>query len=363
MALKISHKSSVNSYDFWNSIYDDKTVKPRLSLARGFFTRFSQGDIPLLVDAFKDWRDYSEFLLLRADNRVTNERKFFAVKCSKRGNDVFARRLDQKLGFLKTNMNFFNPKKFDERQGHNVKTKILWITLTYNSNRCSLEEAWKNIGSEFNLWITNLRNKYGKVWYVAFPQAFPNQNGEGYGYPHFHVIMLFEGKKSKESEKEEKVEFHVFRRMEKNREGKLGLVYRIKERYEFENQGKWHSFIDIKALSSMRAVWNYAKKHCYNAGYGSSDEASLNNAVMWLFKKKSFNMSGEFRKKYIEFITALRSSKVVGQKTLDGDLLKDWIFSLLGVFSFSDLGLLEKPVKWRFDVDSEVVHSLMNRFR
>ncbi len=351
MALKVSLKSSVNSYDFWNSIYDGKTVKPRLSLARGFFTRFSQGDIPLLVDAFKDWRDYPEFLLLRADNRVTNERKFFAVKCSKRGNDIFARRLDRKLGFLKTDDVFFDIHKFDERQSHTVKTKLLWVTLTYNSNRCSLEDAWKNIGSEFNLWITNLRNKYGKVWYVAFPQAFPNQKGEGYGYSHLHLIMFFED-----------VSFHVFRRMEKNREGKLGLIYRVKEKYDIESQGKWHSFIDVKALSSMRAVWNYAKKHCYNAGFGPSDEASLNNAVMWLFKKKSFNMSGGFREKYIEFIKTLRSSKVVGQKTLDGGLLKDWIFSLLGVFSFSDLKISKDPPDWRFDVDPELVHSLMNRF-
>ncbi len=351
MTLDISPKSSVNSYDFWNSICDDKSVKPRLSLARGFFTRFSQGDIPLLVDAFKDWRDYSEFLLLRADNRVSGEKKFFAIKCSKRGNDVFARRLDRKLGFLKTNEEFFDPHKFDERQGHNVKTKLLWVTLTYNSNRCSLEEAWKNIGFEFNLWITNLRNKYGKVWYVAFPQAFPNQNGKGYGYPHLHLIVFFEN-----------VDFHVFRRMEKDREKKLGLVYRVKEKRDIESQGKWHSFIDVKALSSMRAVWNYAKKHCYNAGFGSSDEASLNNAVMWLYKKKSFNMSGEFREKYIEFIKSMRNSKVVVQETLDGDLLKDWKYTLLGVFTFFDLGLMGDPPDWRFDVDSELVHSLMNRF-
>jgi len=352
MALEISTPKNVNSYDFWASIYDEKTVKPRLKLARGFFTHFAQGDLPLLVNAFKDWRDYSEFLLLRADNCVTNEKKFFAVKCSKRGNDVFARRLDQKLGFLKTNdMNFFDIQKFDERQSHTVKTKLLWVTLTYDSKRCSLEEAWKNIGSEFNLWITNLRNKYGKVWYVSFPQAFPNQKGKGYGYPHLHLIVFFED-----------VDFRVFRRMEKDREGKLGLVYRVKEKSELERQGKWHSFIDVKALSSMRAVWNYAKKHCYNAGFGSGDEASLNNAVMWLFKKKSFNMSGEFRESYVEFINTLRSSKVVGQKTLDGGFVSDWVFSLLGVFSFFDLGLLEDPLIWRFDVDSELVHSLMNKF-
>lgn len=351
MALEISPKTSVNSYDFWNSIYDDNSVKPRLKFARDFFTHFTRGDLPLLVEAFKGWRDYSEYLLLRADNRATGEKKFFAVKCSKRGNDVFARRLDQKLGFLKTNQVFFDPHKFDERQSHNVKTKLLWVTLTYDSKRCSIDEAWKNIGAEFNLWITNLRNKYGKIWYVSFPQAFPNQKGKGYGYPHLHLIMFFESE-----------QFHVFRHMAKDREGKLGLVYRIKEKHNVESQGKWHSFIDVKALSSMRAVWNYAKKHCYNAGFGSSDEASLNNSIMWLFKKKSFNMSGEFRSNYTEFIKDLRNSKVVGQKTLDCGFLADWSYSLLGVFRFSDLGLLEEPVFWRFDVDSEVVYLLMKRF-
>ena len=355
MTLQISSlKREIDLPNLCLAVYgevNERPNKPRLASARGFFYNLQQRDIPILVDVFQYWRDYSEFLLLQAENRVSSEKKFIVVKCSKRGNDVFAQRLDKRLGFLKTNELFFDPHLFDERKSHQVTTRLLWVTLTFDSKLCSLDDAWRHIGKEFNLWITNLRNKYGKVWYVAFPQAFPNQDGKGFGYPHLHLIMFFED-----------VDFHVFRRLEKDREGRLGFVYRIEEKKEIESQGKWHSFIDVKALSSMRSVWNYAKKHCYNAGYGSSDEASLNNAVMWLYGKKSFNMSGVFRRKYTEFIKTMRNSKVVGQKTLDNIFIPDWKFTLLGVFTLFDFCLLEDSLDWRFEVDSEVVHLLLSRF-
>lgn len=335
----------------WDCVLSEGSGKPRLKVARSFFSPLKKEDISQLVEAFKCWRSYTEYLVMKAENVITDEKVFFAVKCSKRGNDVFASRLDSRLGFLRADEKFFDPSDFKAHSNFKVKTRLLWVTLTYDSNRCSLDEAWKNIGAEFNLWITNLRNKYGKIHYVSFPQAFPDQHGKAFGYPHFHVIILFED-----------IDFSIFRHLEKDREGKLGLVFRIEEKSELESQGKWHSWIDVKALSSMKAVWDYAKRHCYNAGYGESDEAFLNNAVMWLYKKKSFNMSGEFRKKYTEFIRGLHDSKEIFYATLDGGRLNEWKVSCLGVFSVFELCIVGgKAPPWAVSLKKEDVERLFDR--
>lgn len=349
----------IDENKFWASITDERSGKIRLKSARDYFHPLIREDIHSLVEGFKAWRDTTEYLLMRDENVKTGKKEYFATKCSKRGNDVFASRLHKRLGFLKADEKFFDPNDFESHSNKQVKTKLIWITLTYDSKRCSLDEAWKNIASEFNLWITNLRNKYGKISYAFFPQAFPDPEGDAYSYPHLHGIVLFED-----------VEFNVFRRMEMNREGKLGLVYRVEEKHGIEEQGKWHSWIDIKALSSMRAVWNYAKKHCYNAGYGSSDEATLNNSVMWLQRKKSFNMSGTFRERYAEFIRGLRSSKVLVARTLDfskedglGGVFEEHKFTCLGFFSVFDLCIEEKGPPWTVSVSEERVEKLMDRFK
>lgn len=347
----LMEKSEIDENALWGCVLDEVSGKPRLGKARRYFGQLSRKDLPLLTDAFMYWSNLTEYLVMKGENVESGKIEYFAVKASKRGNDVFASRLDRSLGFLKGDEKFFEPHDFETHSNKSVKTRLLWNTLTYDSNRCSLDEAWENIGSEFNLWITNLRNKYGKIHYVAFPQAFPGLKGKAYGYPHFHVILLFEDH-----------EFSVFRRMEKDREGKLGIVYRIEEKDELESQGKWHSFTDVKALSSMKAVWNYAKKHCYNAGFGDHEEAVLNNSIMWNYRKRSFCMSGEFRKKYAEFIKTLHNSKTF-QETLEGKAFPLMKFTLIGVFSASELGICENSGVWSFDLERDVVEKLLIRYR
>jgi len=346
--MTLTVREVIDENKLWDAVLDESSGKPRLKHARGFFLPLNREDLPLLVEAFKVWRNYSEYLLLKAENIATDERKFFAVKCSKRGNDVFGDRLDHRLGFLKAPEKFFDPLDFDI--GKDVKTRLLWVTLTYDSSRRSLNDAWLHVGEEFNLWITNLRNRYGRIAYASFLQAFPDPKGKGYGYPHLHIVIFFKD-----------AEFSVFRRFEKDDKGRSGFVYRIEEKYELESQGKWHSFIDVKALSSMRAVWNYAKRHCYNAGYGESEEASLNNAVMWLYRKRSFNMSGDFRERYNEFIKGLHKSKVA-YALLDGSgVFSEWKFSLIGIFSVFELCIEGDPPPWSVCMDEDKVHDLIKR--
>jgi hypothetical protein len=309
----------------WQNIVD-RYGNPRLNVARSFFLPLDQQDVPLLLEAFEFWQGYDEYGLIEGENTVSGDKLYLAVKCSKRGNDVFANRLRRKLGFLHkwSNVEFFSLKSFNTHKA--VKTRLLWVTLTYDSKRCSLHKAWLNCMAEYNTWITNLRNKYGKIDVLRFPQPFPSENGAAYGYPHMHLVLLFK-----------EADFSVFPRFEENREGETELAFRIKEKYELEAQGKWHSFVDVKALKSARAVSNYVLKYAENVCSGESSKALINSAVMWLYRKQTYSMSGSFRERYHDLMVAKQGSKV--QLTLEGDVLNEWVWSWRGLRSGSVLAL------------------------
>lgn len=336
----------ISKYDIWSLILDEKG-NPRLKPARNQFNDLGQRDIPVLIECFEYWKGFDEYLVIRD----TKKNEYFAVKCSKRGNDVYERRLKEKLGFLKNYMGkkLFSIDDFRDKQCIKVRSPLLWITLTYDPSRYSLVDAWNNIHSEFNLWITNLRNKYGRIYYVSFIQPFPDYRGKAYGYPHFHVLAIFED-----------VEFNVFHNLEFNEQRELELTYRIKEKYQVEAQGNWHSWIDIKALSDGKHAYNYVLGYAKNVCYGDTDKSKINNAISWLFRKKSFNMSGDFRLKYSDLISTLRNSKLV-QVDFMGNLLPERRFEFVGVYSLAELRRvleIKDPPRWSFGLDRATFRAL-----
>lgn len=303
----------------WENI-QDRYGNPRLDVARNYFLPLTQDAIPLLCEAFKYWQQHDEYMILKGENLITGEMLYVARKCSKRGNDVYAARLRSRLGFIQSmdDVKFFDVKDFTTQK--HVKTRLLWVTLTYDSNRCTLNQAWNNCMSEYNLWITNLRNKYGHIDVLGFRQPFPDKEGNAYGYPHFHLVLLFRDH-----------ELKVFPKMEQDSQGREQLVFRVSEKYDLEHQGKWHSFIDVKALSSARGVMNYCKAYAQNVCYGTSEKAILNSAVLWVYRKQTYSLSGGFRKAYHEFMLARHLSK--GQMTLDGEEFHEWVWSFVGIRS------------------------------
>ena len=339
---------SFNKHEFFFDLWGEGG-KPRLKPTRHYFHNLQQKDIPFLIEGFKMWRDFAEYLLLKGVNRINGKKLFPAVKCSKRGNDVFSRRLDGKLGFLSMieGIQLFSPDQF--KPSKIVRSNLLWVTLSYDSNLCTLKKAWETYMKDWNLWITNLRNKYGKIETLRFSEAFPDENGAAFGYPHIHVVLLFK-----------EAQFTVFPRMEEGKDGKLDFVYRIQEKYEFANQGKWHSFIDVKALSSGSALGGYLRKHTKNTHYGDSQEALVTQSLLWLFKKKTYSMSSGFRKSLLDLIARMRNSKTFwAQKTFDGRILDDWIWSAHGVRSAFELDV--DPGVWVLSLDEEKFHRLVGK--
>jgi hypothetical protein len=344
--------------DILDAITDDYG-QVRLGKFRSFLPLLDQNDVSFVGDSYFKWVSQDEWLLLKGTHFESGEQKHCIVKCSKRGNDVFNRRLDRKLGFLNRlklqKKDFFSLDDFKPHKG--VMAQLLWFTLTFDSKRCSLHDAWMGISEEWNLFITNLRNEYGRIQVLKFIQAFPGP-GEAHAYPHFHAILLFQD-----------ANFQVFPHWEEGKDGSEELVFRIQEKDELAAQGKWHSFIDVKALKSISSAVNYCRKY----GQGTYDvasedgsvneEALLNCTMNWYYRKQSYSLSGQFREALSDLIRLLQGSKSF-QGTLDGSgLFPIWKWEFLGVRSMEEL---EKcglgPPGWALNVeDPDVWEKLVRR--
>ena len=328
----------------------DRYGNPRLGRARGWLLdEVSQANVPIISKVFKVWRDHHEFLLIKGVHRETGEEIRLAVKCSKRGNDVFSRRLDRRLGFLKAleGVDLFSLEDFETNPY--MPSNLLWVTLTFNPHLCSLKEAWERIGYYWNLWITNMRNKYGRILHLKMIEAFSDPSGSAYGYPHVHTVLLFRDHK-----------FRAFPSWEKLKDGSEGWAFRILERDEIKKQGKWMAHVDIKAIQSGRALGGYLRKHCKNTHGGDDPEALVSQSLLWLHRKQTYSLSKGFRSEFHDLITGMQGSKKrLMQKTFDGNVVDVWIWSCHGVRSYLDLGL--DPEVWVHSLDKKFFKEMMTR--
>ena len=344
--------------------------KPRVSVARNMLLKRENLEdlgfesleeaLDLGEELFSCWRDLAEYLVLRKEyvgKGEPQEDQYFAVKCSKRGNDVYQRRIKTRLGWLDREIpdhKFFEIKDFQVDKI--VKSSLLWITLTYDTSRGDLISSWETLGEDFNRFINALKRKYGKISHFRVWEAYES------GYPHVHVIMFFE-----------EAEFTVFPHWSE-KENKL--TFRIKEKDQVSSF--WHSHVDIQAISSLRSLFTYIKKHQEKILLGltgsiqdhGSDPAvgfDLENIrglrtlfLCWIFRKRSFSVSGLFREKISDLISTLHNSNMEsGQRDLSGARITEWIYVFLGVWSGSDLGI--PSYIWVQDLEREKIEKLLEK--
>jgi len=264
-----------------------------------------------IVEKYKVWVSEATYMILSKWNREDRKNNVFAVKCSKRGNDVYRSRVERKfigLSHKAEMLAFFNPKAREAQA-----TRALWVTLTYDTKLCTYKEAWENIGVEFNNFTAFVRSQFGKVSCCRVFESFEN------GYPHIHCILLFS-----------KYTFKAFR------DGKG--QFRVHEKDTIA-QG-WHSNVDVKAMSSLAGGFAYLKKYLLKGiDFESADSKGLKTlALCWLFRKRAFSVSGSFRKALSDLITHLHNSnKPLVQITLFGEIIPEEKFYLLGFVAGKDI--------------------------
>jgi hypothetical protein len=284
--------------------------QPRLARAQGYFSQ--ERNDQLLMDLYEHWRDLPEFVVLRRPKRIWRDPtasawEYRAFKCSKRGNDVYSKRVQKRLDWLKDlpNKEFFKISDFNMKK--KVSTQLLWVTLTYDPGLCDRITAWENLGSEYSRFMHLLRKKYGKISALRVWESFEN------GYPHCHVCLYFHDAK-----------FSVFPWISM-KEGKFS--FRISEKAQISQL--WHSHADVEAISSMKKLGSYVRKYQMKVYQGESSKSVKTMAFCWIHRKRSFALSGSFRAALHDLIERLHNwaMKEV-QVSLDGEILEEnpWEF-------------------------------------
>lgn len=296
-----------------------------------------------IADKYEAWVLENRYMVMAHQIEAwlsdAGEYEYIAVKCAKRGNDVYVARVNSRLHGVGRNL-----PNIQHNFHENPFTSMLFITLTYDTKLCSFYEAWQRIGIEFNLYRANLRKKYGKFSVMRTWESYEN------GHPHVHAILIFEEKR-----------FRVFPSYEQNRKGELKLVWRICEKQEFEPY--WHSWQDIKAVYNVRGGLNYLKKYILKcAEYSHNDKKGKQTLAMcWVFRKKAFYVSGQFRRALSDLITTLCSSKTrkIQLNLLDEELSSNpW-----KVLGFIGASLLDFDVQiWTFNLTAEEMQTVFNEW-
>jgi hypothetical protein len=101
-----------------------------------------QYEVPEIISHYQEWVKDGRYMIMTRLNGFENET--FAVKCAKRGNNVYrsrTRRRFEGLSSMAEDLVFFNPRDRGPKE-----TRALWVTLTYDSKLCSFREAWIKIG-------------------------------------------------------------------------------------------------------------------------------------------------------------------------------------------------------------------------
>ena len=314
---------SLNSLNFLNGGIADAS-KVRLHTVRDLH-RLGLLTIDDIVSYYYRWVTYDEYMLLqRVETEPYKAKKkiksvYRAVKCAKRGNDVYCAQTKKKIYDVG---NLDNTNFFRENDRHiKAKTSAVSVTMTYDPKLCSLADAYNNLGKDFDAWLHKLRKKYGKISVFRTWEVCNN------GYPHINAILLFHSKK-----------FSVFRYKKK---------FRIREKKEFSDH--WHSFVDVQAVANLKKSYFYAAK--YITKYITTNikdkdydkKALLTLAMLWLFNKRSYAISRDFAeqvKKTKDFFSSLkkelrldRHMRNSSQLTLNNEKKTkiEWIF--LGIYS------------------------------
>jgi hypothetical protein len=305
-----------------------------LTSLRGVLKEYIKHGFPLeqIVEKYKEWVSEDTYMILSKWNKEKWKNDVYAIKCSKRGNDVYHIRVKGRFRGLShkvENLVFFNTKDRGEKH-----TSALWVTLTYDTKLRSYKEAWEQIGVEFNNFMSFVRSNFGKVSCCRVFESFEN------GYPHIHCILLFQ-----------EYSFSVFR----DYKGQ----FRVHEK-DVIAQG-WHSNVDVKAMNSLGGGFSYLKKYLLKSiEFERADSKGLKTlALCWIFRKRAFSVSGSFRKALTDLITELHNSnKPLVQTTLLGEIIPNERFFLLGFVLGKDLKI-EKDV-WHTVLNSEQLELLNN---
>lgn len=292
--------------------YGEKGTSLSLSRTR-YFTNMI--DLDELIEAYVEWAERPDYLIFR--NEETGE--FKAVPASKRGNSIYAKRVQKRFDRL------YRLSKADimPHRQERLYSSVLMSTLTY-TRQIPRQEAWDRVAEDFNRYMSHLRDRYGRVSAV---RCFEAQKD---GYPHIHVILVFHDYR-----------FKTFQH------GKTRRVSKKSELEAFWSDKEYLGFSDYQALNSWRHGLNYLVKYLHkslslsnlskkqeNQSVKPSTSTLRNLALLWVHRKRAFSIS-----RRLDTLVSITQSEKEASK---------WV--LHAIFTCSDVDLTKVKIldvrKW-----------------
>jgi len=254
-------------------------------------------DVDDVVSLYRNWRDQSEYFLMDGFDVWGTYHLSAYGKCSKRGNDVYKHRVNEKFEVLDRLPSLNFSEVFPDN-----RTPMLFVTLTVDTKLYSLDEAWKNISDELHSFETKLRQEYGD--FVKFRVWESHKSG----YPHSHIAYYFKKR--------------LFITFPHKRKKDGVIVHRIPTKHRDKINSFWgmsHNVngVDVQAVVSTSGAMSEIKKYVTKSIF--NEKGDKTNAMLCLYRKQQYAISKDF----VEVIWGDRSQ---GVKT---DSLKNDSFSLL----------------------------------
>lgn len=238
---------------------------------------------------YTKWVSENDYLVFQdQDGRI------FSVIASKRGNDVYIKKIDEKFKIFKNKKLASGISLYDKIE--EIDTDLLFITLTESTRKNSVDEAWKSIGKKLNLFLSKLIKKYGRV---VFFRSFESHKS---GYPHIHVLIKFLdyrfnvikhiGTKDGEKSWRLKNEIFVNKFQSKNKRKYKKELEKKTVRQVMKNCWNY-GYLDVKGCTSVKEALGYVGKYVLKSAVGDPKE-NLTLALNWYFGKRAFSVSKNF---------------------------------------------------------------------
>lgn len=221
---------------------------------------------------------------------------YWAFKVAKRGNAGHKARVYSRfkplINFCDSSRDF----RFIENKARFGSTSAVMVTLTAGVKVCdscknhfkkslsscpvcgsafahlvTQKEAWANVGSELNVFLASLRQKYGKISVLRSFEIYSN------GLPHVHLIVLFHD-----------TSFFCTRHFNK-KSGNFEYLLPSVDKKAIECF--WHSYVKNVGVTSLGGVM-YTAKYIFSGVFGEKSRRTL--VACWLFGKRQYSISSDF---------------------------------------------------------------------
>jgi hypothetical protein len=190
-----------------------------------------------ISEAYLGWVSNNQYMIFEQKRHRSPIRQIASL-IPKRGNIKYAYRVRRKF------REFILPFEYEQKKSEIIvegKTKVLFLTLTFDPSICDFKTAWDSVGYFWNIFMASVRRHFGRV---LSARCFESSEK---GFPHIHCILFFEN-----------TEFSTFLKWSS---AKRRFVWRIPFPEVEEFRGLWHSFIDVQGMSNLADGLNYLSKY------------------------------------------------------------------------------------------------------